>query len=204
MISRVNDDGQNELVIITGSTIGYEEDVDDAELWTVNHGYVTQSNMTRLYFMDTLKEVIKADKDFDDDGFIKEINKLGIPIYCQEQYPEIENSIAYPKDYIVNYFGISYFTSTIAFMLAHAIAIGFGKIILHKVLLHPHAPEYQEQKACLDFWCGVAIGKGIQVVISPGSVLCKPFPWQAQTYGYTKQRPEVLMFLRAGFAPAAE
>lgn len=51
--------------------------------------------------------------------------------------------------------------------------------------------EYEVQKACVEFWLGIAEGRGIQVYIPPEAALLK----QAYRYGYEKEPPVGLVAL---------
>jgi hypothetical protein len=48
--------------------------------------------------------------------------------------------------------------------------------------------EYFHQKPCAEFWCGIAVGRGIEVYIPPQSALCK----QAYRYGYEPEPQTVI------------
>ena len=46
---------------------------------------------------------------------------------------------------------------------ADAIREGYGTIKIQHLLSYDGSPEYYGQKACMDFWYGVARAKGIKV-----------------------------------------
>jgi hypothetical protein len=48
--------------------------------------------------------------------------------------------------------------------------------------------EYFWQKPCAEFWCGMAVGRGIEVFIPPQSALCK----QMYRYGYEPEPQTVI------------
>lgn len=48
--------------------------------------------------------------------------------------------------------------------------------------------EYFHQKACAEFWIGLAVGRGIEVYIPPQSALCK----QSYRYGYEPEPQTVI------------
>jgi len=70
--------------------------------------------------------------------------------------------MSYPLRKIVDYFGTDYFSNTVDYTLAMAIYEGFKEIDLYGVNMAVDS-EYAYQKPGVDFWCGVALGKGIKV-----------------------------------------
>ncbi len=178
-------------VIIVGMLEAYDLERNGAHVWGVNRTYQHQKDLDRLYFMDNL--------DVFEPEFVDGVNSLGIPIICQRPYESIPNSEAYPIDEILSEFGCEYFTSTTAYMIAHAIFEGYEKIVLHQLLSFPHAHDYLDQKPCMDFWAGFAVGRGIQVVIGGNSGICQNFPWQAKRYGYQPGHPLLKQLINVGF-----
>ena len=97
---------------------------------------------------------------------------------------------------------MTYFTSTIAYMMAYAIYIGVEEIILWDILSGDENSEYMQQKACLDFWCGVAIGRGITIVKTPESKILEPVGGQHNLYGYKPSMDNfVTKLMKAGLEP---
>jgi len=176
-------------VVIAGRKAPYilpKEEGD--EIWTVNSAFMAPTNqkgVDRVYFMDPLVSLVKRYP-----SFVEEINKLECPVYAQRAYPEIPTSRPLPiADMIACLSGVRYFTSTLAYMIAHAIFERADRIILHRITSSADSVEYYHQKPCHDFWCGVALGLGIVVRTSDDSLLMKPHPWGPPLYGYW-QGPE--------------
>lgn len=167
-----------------------ECDVD--EVWGCNRCYDHEGwHFHRMYFMDHLSVFIR-----NSDMFVRKMNALAdmnaTRVIGQEHYPEIPASEAYPFDDVCRTFGMEdhpYFTSTPAYMIAHAIYDGVDRLIVNNFHCHPLAEDYEDQKSCLDFWLGVALGHGVQVDISKSSHLIRPYPWQGRAYGYHPDRP---------------
>ena len=93
------------------------------------------------------------------------------PIYMQYWQPEIPCSVAYPlrevsdiafKNFRRGDRKIKYFTSTLAYMMGIAILEKFERIEIYGFELADDI-EYVRQKACAEFWIGVALAKGIEV-----------------------------------------
>lgn len=159
---------------------------DETEIWTCSLGYRHQPDATRVYNLDPLSWFTQNVPEY-----VREVNDLGAPVIMQRHYPEIPLSRPYPRDEVLAFFGMTeataYFTSSIAWMLADAIREGYERIIIHRVQESDKATDYFFQKPCLDFWCGVCIGRRVNLLISDYSRLCRPHPWESGLYGYVWQ-----------------
>ncbi len=167
-------------VVLVGSYEGYKGP--EKDIWGVNRAYTRTPHISRLYFFDSPARL----KHFGHPDFMQHAADMDIPVWTKRHYEEIPKSQAFPIREIEDHFGLpeSNFTSTIAYMVAHAIYEGYERIIFHKMLMSPGSIEYYCQKACLDFWCGIALGRGIQVVKDPQSFLMSPHLWEPGLYGY--------------------
>jgi len=158
-------------------------------------------SLDRLFFFDNLNIL----EEHGHKDFIEHVNKLDIPVITKKHDPRIPKSEAYPLGDILKSVrllpkdsdgslqdilnrGHPYFTSTISYMIAQAIYEGFDHIIVHRMQVAPHSCEYYEQKACINFWMGICIGRGIQFSTSNDSYLGKPHPWEPPLYGYVIQK----------------
>lgn len=117
---------------------------------------------------------------------IELLNKQKCPIVMQKKVPQIPNSEEFPIKQIREkygwYVGESYFTSTIAYMVAHAIYLEFTQIELYGVHMAA-GEEYGSQRQAMEYWVGVANGKGIGVHIPKISDIChSPY-----LYGYEQE-----------------
>ena len=161
-------------------------DFGDPEIWTCSLGYRSQPNVSRVYNLDPLSWFQSNAPEY-----IDEVNALGAPVIMQKHYEEIPTSVPYPRQEVLDFFGMTdktaFFTSTICWMLADAIREGYERIIIHRVQESDKATDYFFQKPCLDFWCGVCIGRRVNLMISDNSLLCRPHPWESGLYGYVTQ-----------------
>lgn len=143
--------------------------------------------------------------------------ECGIPVCLIEPEPDIPTSMRYPIERVIAMAG-DYFTSTVAFMTALAIdeidrrvdtrlnaemtLMGLTGSAVRKRLSDLYTEytiglfgidlvveeEYFWQKACAEFWIGLAVGRGIEVFIPPQSALCK----QMYRYGYEPEPQTVI------------
>ena len=138
----------------------------------------------------------------------------GIPFYMMEAVPDVATSVRYPIEAMIALAG-DYFTSTVAFMTALAIAEidrdvrrrmqdeTFGSpmdVLDRQTAMYGEytlallgidlivGEEYFHQKACAEFWLGLASGRGILVRLPPQTALCK----QAYRYGYEAEPKGIL------------
>jgi len=129
----------------------------------------------------------------------KWVKECGIPVYLVAHEDDLTTTLTFPIDRLIVKHGVDYFTSTVAFMVAWAIdqiddAVGpdaeradyarytIGIYGIDLIV----GTEYEVQKACVEFWLGVAEGRGIHVDVAPESALLK----QRYRYGYQSE-PEI-------------
>lgn len=160
----------------------------DCEIWGVNQLYRFIPRADRFFqihldWNDKTKWAANTD-------VAKWMAEAPIPIYMIQHEPSIPNSIPYPVDWVkeqLNLKGdkdipgsdLDYFTSTIAFMYALAIAEGFEEIGIYGIDLII-GREFFFEKACVEFYMGIAHAKGIHLHKPANSALL----WQSHRYGY--------------------
>jgi hypothetical protein len=104
------------------------------------------------------------------------------PVYMMDVYPDVPASVKYPLDEICrellpglqrgrqNGQSIRYFTSSVAYAIALAIYRGYERIEIYGVEMETNT-EYAYQREGVTFWLGVAVGRGIEVVLHEDSGL---------------------------------
>ena len=118
------------------------------------------------------------------------LKKLGIednpaiPVFMQEAYVDaygqgLPTVQPFPKEELLNEFG-PYFTSSIAWLLGYAIYTKVDTIGIWGVDML-HQSEYTYQRACCDYYIGLARGRGIHVHLPDTCALARA----PQLYGYT-------------------
>ena len=120
------------------------------------------------------------------DSHISFLSQCEWPVYQKEVDERIPNSVRYPFEEITERYGRpwvdggkrAYLTSTSAYMMAlalyeHDLAVERGdrdgmisEIRIAGIEMQI-GTEYFHQRACFEYWCGMAEGKGIKVVTSP-------------------------------------
>jgi len=109
------------------------------------------------------------------------------PIYMLEKHPDIPASLTYPFREVCDAFlphllrgekPTEYFTSTTCYMIPLAILQGATRLELYGIEAATDT-EYAYQRPGLEFWLGIAIGRGLEVSIRPESMVCN-----AIVYGF--------------------
>jgi hypothetical protein len=120
--------------------------------------------------------------------YIDFMAKLPAPVYTLEPVPTIPGSVRYPKEAIMEHFGpgaVFFYTSSLAWMFALAIASNPDEIGLWGVDMSAGEEIYTHQRAGCQYWIGKAIERGIKVTIPPQSDLMRPTP----LYGFCELEP---------------
>jgi hypothetical protein len=97
----------------------------------------------------------------------------------QRRFQKVPASVRYPKERVVAEYP-RYFTSHAAWMIALALSEGvthLGFYGIHYAL----DEEHKKQRAGCEFWMGIAVGRGVQIVNPEGSPLLREPKW---LYGY--------------------
>lgn len=119
-----------------------------------------------IFIMDVLDEKPQIVTGINNLGeAISRINKLRVPLIAPYKYEEIPLSEAFPLDACVKEFGAPYFSNTIGYMIAYALLKGAKEIDLYGIN-QASSGEYFYEKAGVEYWLGVAIGRGVKVTIN--------------------------------------
>lgn len=161
-------------VAILGRALGWRDAPfnDSAfEIWGLNRAYQsiqqTGGRWSRWFDMHDIRDISHR----------KALAGLNVPVYTLRNYPDIPNGILYPLDEIKKeFFGLvnreHFFRNSIAYMIALAIYEGFNEIRLYGI--NQNGPRYEPEIPCVSFWLGVALGRGIKLVIQKHSNLLNP------------------------------
>jgi hypothetical protein len=164
------------------------------ELWTLNHVYVIKDfpPVNRLFELHKkywyLRKEVPRSVAYNE--WLKE--KHPFPIYMHRKRKEVPSSEKYPLKAVIEdcLSGLveqdvnrketvrKYFTSTFAYMMAMAIYEKFDVIELYGIDMENNT-EYGYQRPCGEFWIGLAVGRGIKVILQEPCQLC-----DATLYGY--------------------
>lgn len=106
---------------------------------------------------------------------------VGNPERDYRRFAGVANAVEYPKARVLAATnGREYFTNSFAYQLALALADGFEEIGLWGVGLYEgSARERTAELACLEYWMGVADGRGVKLTVGPRWLGRRPY-----LYGY--------------------
>ena len=106
------------------------------------------------------------------------------PIYTSRAHPDYPGLFEFPLAEVLNDLAEPYFNSTIAYAVAYAIHIGVNAIHLYgSDFTYPNSHHAEKGRACVEFWLGVAMQRGIEIMVAERSSLmdmCEGRP----LYGY--------------------
>lgn len=147
------------------------------EVWTLNNAYnkgAPMERVTRWYEMHD-PEKFTGSEHYD---FLAKQHTF--PIMMLRKYTDFPSSVEYPLSCIADNLDGErmYFTNTISYMLAHAIVENYDRIELYGIDMD-HGTEYAYQKASAEYILGIAIGRGIEIVLPDGCSMLN-----APLYGY--------------------
>ncbi len=111
---------------------------------------------------------------------------LPCPVWMIEPVAAIPNSVGYPKHDIVERYGVGavwFYTSSLSWMFAAAIAAGATEIGLWGVDMSAGEEIYTHQRAGCHYWIGKAMELGIKVTVPQQSDLMRPAP----LYGFNEK-----------------
>jgi len=143
---------------------------DKVEIWGSNVIYRDHA-VDRLFFAHDMRGHF-----FNDDMDIFEnLNKIGMPVYTAGSYKPLVNNAQIPVLEILKEFKVGFFLNVIAWMMATAILQKPKTIDMYGVDMRPDADSehYINEKGTMEFWCGVAMGRGIPIKNTKESYVMK-------------------------------
>ncbi len=170
--------------------IGYAPTVNETpfddeswEIWGINSLYrhiggVPFSRFSRWFEIHSKEYLQKTDPEHWEK--LKEFKK----VYMTEHHPEIPGSERYPLEAVLDKLRCErYFTNSISYMIALAIAEGYEEIGIYGVDMAV-GTEYEHQRPSCEYFIGIAHGLGIQLHIPQASDLLKAL-W---LYGFEDEK----------------
>lgn len=148
-------------VVIIGKGRGYEEAPPlskDYDTWGI----------TQLVLRREVDLVIDMNVYFDGRWGEKELTEATLArTMCsvmEHEYIDLDN---FPLMEAIEKFDTDYFGSTVDYAIALALLRGYTEIDMYGVNMETTS-EYYYQKPSLDFWCGMAKGRGVKVRVFGG------------------------------------
>jgi hypothetical protein len=182
------------VVNIIGMGASSRDVPDHGENWGINVAYKLCPRMDKLFFFDEFKELMFDDSHIPplertftemlkNNPNVELISKIGAPVNDQDGN-KLTDVKAFPIQEAIYLASGCYFTSTISYIIAYAILEKVDRIRLYgfEVWSGADRTEYSYQRQAVEFWLGLAIGKGIKVEL-PYVCMLAAMPSQS-LYGY--------------------
>ena len=148
--------------------------------WAVNGAFRHSKRVSRIYAMDHIS--------YFPAGWADEINMLPkhIRYISPQRFDVIPRSEPYPIHEVIKHFNVTvpFWTSTFAYIMTAAIYEGYERIVLSGAHWNHDSEEYLSHLPCVNFWTGVAMGRGIKVEVHGPCCIARPYVWEPGLYGY--------------------
>ncbi len=122
------------------------------------------------------------------DGINEYMKDHDVPVFMLHRVAQINNSVSYPIREVQEMADHpklrKYFTSTISYMIALAIWMGYSAIELYGVHMSSDEEEYSLQRSCCEAWLNFGLGRGIQYFIPDQSDVM----FSNYMYGYEEEK----------------
>ena len=130
---------------------------------------------------------------------VRRLRKHPGPIYTSRAHPDYPGLVEFPLAAVVDEFKHAYFNSTAAYAVAYAVFIGVKKLSIYGFdFTYPNAHHAEKGRACVEFWLGIAVSRGIDLCIPHVSSLMDACEPAGRLYGYDTVDVE---FSRTGDGP---
>jgi hypothetical protein len=158
------------------------------ETWVINaYGDVLAHD--RVFHMDDVRiQQIRADAEPDSNiaAMLQWLRQHPGPVVTSRAHPDFPGLVEFPLEAVVNQFDHAYFNNTAAYAVAYALHIGVKKLSLFGMdFTYPNAHDAEKGRACVEYWVGQAVARGVKIVIPKTSTLLDALNDQAERfYGY--------------------
>lgn len=157
------------------------------EVWAINAlGDIFKCD--RIFHMDDVRiQEIRAEARPDSNiaRMLKWLKSHPGPIYTSRKHPDYPGLVDFPLRDVVNTFGQAYFNSTAAYAVAYAVYLGVKQISIYGFdFTYPNAHHAEKGRACVEFWLGIAVSRGIKVRVPHESSLLDACEPDGRLYGY--------------------
>lgn len=157
------------IAIVGATSSNAQAPYDDPSwaIWTLNDLWQSVPRIDRLFEMH-LPEVYRWSLRRPR-GHVEFLKQFRGAVYLHEPDPEIPNATVYPLAAVVADIGVPYLTSGPAYMLALAVTERPEEIMVCGIDLSHQ--DYLSQRPCFEWLLGLAMGRGIRVLLPDGCPL---------------------------------
>lgn len=144
---------------IVGKGSGWESAPDFGEVWGITQIILKKPTCSLVIDMNVYEDGRWGEVERKEAARVREL--------CLDRLIPFIGLDNYPLHQIIKHFGTDYFSNTVDYALALAVFRGYDELDLYGVNMAAEN-ERHAQKAGVDFWCGVAIGRGCMVRVHGG------------------------------------
>ena len=154
------------------------------EVWTLN-GLAGVLRADRVFLMDDLEvQESRAVRNPYVRVLLDAAINATVPVYTSRSIEGYPNLVEYPLERVAGVLGLPslYATNSVPYMVAMAIAEGFERIGIYGCDYTYGDGRTEKGRACLEWWCGFAVARGVEVHVPATSSLLEG--GAPQLYGY--------------------
>lgn len=156
------------------------------EIWGINciGGVI---HVDRTFMMDPVTRFIDSENAGSQTGIAREfLAKNTKPIYSCTTHPDFPTIEPYPLEQVAKETGLCYFNNTVAYAIGYAVWKKVKRICLYGVdFTYKDVSMAESGRACVEFWCAIAVSKGIKIEVAHNSSLLDTnVPDNEKLYGY--------------------
>jgi len=186
-------------LIILGCGPSHVECTYHCETWGVNGVFtLNPKRLDKLFMTDEESEVDAT--AYDMLRLCEVGRRLGTTLVFPASYKKLSNTgmpiEIFPMAEVFRRFPTRFFSNTIAYELAYAlcktrviqspdlmprVVSGYSRIFFYGIDMMTHS-TYVQEKGGVEFWMGVALGMGVQIINTPSSATGKT--WNNKMYGW--------------------
>jgi len=156
------------------------------EVWGINCiGAIIHVDKT--FMMDPVSRFLDSDNAGSQTGVAREFLKTNKkPIVTCQLDKRVKHLELYPLKEVATELGFCYFNNTVAYAVAYAIWAKVSKICLYGIdYTYKNVSMAESGRACVEFWCAIAVSKGIKIEVAHrSSLLDTNVPDNEKLYGY--------------------
>lgn len=166
------------------------------ETWVINaHGAVLDADL--VFHMDDVRIQEKRAEARPEGNIARMLEWMKThpgPIMTSRKHPDYPGLMEFPLEGVLNTLGFDYFNNTAAYAIAYAVYIGVKKISLFGIdFTYPDAHSAEKGRGCCEYWIGIAMARGIEIVVSGHSTLLDAnVPADQKPYGYDTVHIDIL------------
>ena len=170
------------------------------QVWGINSiGAVIHVDKT--FMMDPVSRFLDTENAHTQTGIAREfLEKNKNPIYTCQLDKRVKQLKLYPLKEVATELGYCYFNNTVAYAIAYAIWKKVTCLCLYGLdFTYKDVSMAESGRACVEFWCAIAVSKGIKLEVAHRSTLLDMcVPENEKLYGYHRLEDPLVQTVQDG------